>query len=59
MAKLEMKMNWEMAEVKKVGKERGQCCVAIGAKMLESVHGGIVKYYRGDAKWGQMHGGGA
>ena len=33
----EMKMNWEKTEVMKVGKERGQCCVEVGDRRLESV----------------------
>ena len=38
----EMKMNWEKTEVMKVGKERGQCCVEVGDRRLESVE--VVKY---------------
>ena len=35
-------MNWKKLEVMKVGKERGQCCVEVGDRRLESVE--VVKY---------------
>ena len=40
--KWKMKMNHKKMEVMKVEKERGQCCVEVGDRKLESVE--VVKY---------------
>ena len=45
LAKWEMKMNWEKKELMRMGKERGQCCVEVGDRKLESVE--VVKYFGG------------
>ena len=42
LAKWEMKMNWEKKELMRMGKVRGQCCVEVGDRKLESVE--VVKY---------------